>query len=123
MRRSLPNNELTAPEASSRSVDLRSTARRWSVGGAAGDERAGVGRGLLAILVERRLQAREGAVTAGKADAVNSEVVDEAGVEDVRRVAAVAHARRGLLGDAQQRAERGDIFREHRLVAQVRGNL
>src|SRR5207245_737875 len=82
-------------------------------------ERAREGRRLLPVLVERRPEPRERAVTLGEAEAVNRHVVDELGVEDVLHVPAAAHAGRRLLRQSEKWSERGDVLGEHRLVPQV----
>src|SRR5207248_1029776 len=71
-------------------------ARARGAGRLAGHERAREGRALRRVLVEGGLQTREGSLAPGEADPVDGEIVDEARVEVVLRVAPRAHARRGL---------------------------
>ena len=71
------------------------------------------------MLVERAPKPREGPVTLGEADPVDREIVHETGVEHVRGITAAAHARRRLLGHAQEEAERFHVFPQDGLVAEI----
>ena len=99
------------------------TANRRGARGAAGHESAAEGRGLLAVLVECGLKPRECPVTLRQADAVYRQVVNETGVEHVLGIAAAAHAGRGFLGHAQERAEGRDVLRQYGFVTEVARHL
>jgi hypothetical protein len=70
-------------------------------------------------LLQQGGQPRQRPLSLRETDTVDGEVVHQPRIEDVLGIAAVAHARRGLAGGAQERAEGPCEFAEHRLVAQV----
>src|SRR5678816_1098671 len=100
-----------------------SAAGAWGARSLARDERAGEGRGLLAVLVEGGREPRQGPLSLGEPDSIDGEIVHQARVEHVLGITAGAHARRRLLGHPQLRAERVDVELQDWLVAEIAGYL
>ena len=80
---------------------------------------------MLAVLDKEGFQALECTLAPREADAVDGEIVDETRVEMVLGVAGarLRYTRCGLLGNPELGAEGADELGEHRLVAQVAGDL
>src|SRR5947209_7502346 len=80
---------------------------------------------MLAVLDKEGFQALECTLAPREADAVDGEIVDETRVEMVLGVAGarLRYTRCGLLGNPELGAEGADELGEHRLFAQVAGDL